>query len=206
MIQHPAALVLWSAVLAVALAGCNNQGTTESAGQAAGVATNAGDPAAGARPAEGSPPAENSNITLEPIDKPGLDQAIQANAGKVVFVDFWATWCGPCKAGFPHTVELSRKYKDQGLAVISVSCDEAGGRQGALEFLREKQADFANYIATNGMDAIESFDIEGGALPYYRIYDRQGKLVKGFGPDPEKGISPEEIEAMVKQALDQPTS
>lgn len=184
--------------LAMTLGGCNGESASDStdAASADGAST----------VADVKTQDENVVVTLEPIDNAGLDAAIQANNGKVVFVDFWATWCGPCKEGFPHTVELSRKYKDQGLAVISVSCDEADGQEGALEFLRDQQADFENFIATNGIDAIETFDIEGGALPYYRIYDRDGKLAKGFGPDPDKGTSPEEIESMVKQVLDQPKS
>lgn len=151
-------------------------------------------------------PAATTNVTLERADKSQLAAAIQAHAGQVVFVDFWATWCGPCKEQFPHTVELAHKYKDQGLAVISVSCDDPDGEAGALEFLKSKGADFENLISTHGIDTIDVLEIAGGALPHYRIYDRQGKLVKSFGPDPDKGLSPEEIEVFVKEALAQPKS
>src|SRR5215208_350242 len=47
-------------------------------------------------------------------------------AGKVVLVDFWATWCGPCKSSIPWLIELSEKYKAEGLVVLGVSMDEEG--------------------------------------------------------------------------------
>jgi len=47
-------------------------------------------------------------------------------AGKVVLLDFWATWCGPCRGAIPWLIELSEKYKADGLAVIGVSMDEEG--------------------------------------------------------------------------------
>ena len=147
-----------------------------------------------------------SNVTVKPADKSQIETAIQAHLGQVVFVDFWATWCGPCKEQFPHTVELAHKYKDQGLAVISVSCDDADQQDEVLAFLKSKGADFDNLISTHGIDTIDVLEIAGGALPHYRIYDRQGKLVKSFGPDPDNGVTPEEIEVFVKEALAQPKS
>ncbi|MBL9122786.1 MAG: TlpA family protein disulfide reductase [Planctomycetaceae bacterium] len=185
----------------VTVAGCTPEPTAPPAGGETAAAAAATGPASPA-PA----PAATAEITLKPVDKAQLEAAIQAHAGQVVLVDFWATWCGPCKEQFPHTLELAHKYRDQGLAVISVSCDDADGQAGALEFLKSKGADIENLISTDGIDAIDVLEIEGGALPHYRIYDRQGKLVKSFGPDPDRGLSPEEIEVFVKEALAAPKS
>ena len=57
-------------------------------------------------------------IELSVVDKAGFQKAIDAHRGKVVLVDYWATWCGPCVKQFPHTVELWHKYRDRGLDVI----------------------------------------------------------------------------------------
>src|SRR5688572_26243833 len=65
-----------------------------------------------------------AEIKLPQGEGKDLQSLIDAHKGEVVFVDFWATWCGPCVEGFPHTVELSQKYKGQGLATIAVSFDE----------------------------------------------------------------------------------
>jgi len=52
---------------------------------------------------------------VEFVDKAGFDQFLAKHKGKVIFVDYWATWCGTCKEQFPHTVELQRKFGDKGL-------------------------------------------------------------------------------------------
>ena len=53
-----------------------------------------------------------------------LKEAVLRNRGKVVLIDFWGEFCPPCKAGFPHIVQLHRQYARQGLVVISVSIDD----------------------------------------------------------------------------------
>ena len=58
--------------------------------------------------------------------------------GKVVLVDFWATWCPSCVEQFPHTVELHRKFAESGLAVVSVSLDEPDAEPQVREFLRRQ--------------------------------------------------------------------
>src|SRR5688572_18937744 len=59
-------------------------------------------------------------ISLQAADADEYQRTLEKHRGKVVLVDFWATWCAPCVKQFPHTVGLERKYKDRGLAVISV--------------------------------------------------------------------------------------
>src|SRR5262245_15828247 len=63
-------------------------------------------------------------IKLYRIDKVGYDASFDFYPGKVVLVDFWATWCPKCREDFPHTVELDRKYASEGLVVVSFSCDD----------------------------------------------------------------------------------
>ena len=59
-------------------------------------------------------------------DRDGKIVHLSDYAGKVVLLDFWATWCGPCKSSIPWMKELSEKYRAQGLAVIGISMDEDG--------------------------------------------------------------------------------
>jgi peroxiredoxin len=59
-------------------------------------------------------------------DHEGRSVRLSDYAGKVVLLDFWATWCGPCKSSMPWFVELSKKYEADGLVVIGVSMDEGG--------------------------------------------------------------------------------
>src|SRR5689334_22084768 len=69
-------------------------------------------------------PAKNSSA-VTPVDAAGLKRAVAARKGKVVLVNFWATWCIPCVEEFPDLVRLHNKYKAQGLDFVPVSVDMA---------------------------------------------------------------------------------
>lgn len=118
-----------------------------------------------------------TEITLVPADEKDLEALIAKNKGKVIFVDYWAMFCGPCKKAFPHTVELHKKHQAEGLVVISVDFDLLEEQDKALAFLKEQGATFDNLISKydgGGSDANDAFGI--GPLPHLRLYDRQGKM------------------------------
>ena len=97
--------------------------------------------------------------------------------GKVVLVDYWATFCAPCKKAFPHTVELHKKHQAEGLVVISIAFDLLEDEQKAKDFLQKQGATFDNLISKydgGGTDANDAFGI--GPLPHLRLYDRKGEL------------------------------
>jgi thiol-disulfide isomerase/thioredoxin len=121
--------------------------------------------------------ASAADVSIIPGDEKDLDKLIAKNKGKVVFVDYWATFCGPCKKNFPHTVELYKKHKADGLVVVSVAFDLLEDKERALDFLKKQGATFDNLISKydgGGSDANDAFGI--GPLPHLRLYDRQGKL------------------------------
>jgi cytochrome c biogenesis protein CcmG/thiol:disulfide interchange protein DsbE len=92
--------------------------------------------------------------------------------GKVVLLNFWATWCGPCKIEMPWFIEFERKYKDKGFAVVGVAMDEEGW-QAVKPFL----ADMAvNYRVLLGSD--QTAELYGGvsALPTTFLIDQEGKV------------------------------
>jgi cytochrome c biogenesis protein CcmG/thiol:disulfide interchange protein DsbE len=92
--------------------------------------------------------------------------------GKVVLLDFWATWCGPCKIEIPWFIDLERQYKDQGFAVLGVSMDEDGW--GAVKPYVQKMK--MNYRVLLGNDDVSTAYGGLDSLPTTLLIDRQGKI------------------------------
>jgi thiol-disulfide isomerase/thioredoxin len=144
------------------------------------------------------------SIALRVAGADDYRKTIDKLRGNVVLVDFWATWCAPCIEQFPHTVELHHKYADRGLAVVSVSLNDAEEEPQVREFLTQQNADFENLLSEygSGVKSIERFGLPG-PVPCYRVYDREGKLVREFTVDPrvKKQFTHDDIEAALSALL-----
>ena len=95
--------------------------------------------------------------------------------GKVVIVDFWASWCKPCRQSIPWLNELRGRYGAQGLVIIGVNVDAE--RSEADRFLREVPIEFDVVYDPEGALA-EQFKVQG--MPSSFLFDRQGKLVRSY--------------------------
>jgi peroxiredoxin len=92
--------------------------------------------------------------------------------GKVVLLNFWATWCGPCKIEIPWFVEFERKYKDRGFAVIGVSMDDDGW-ESIKPFSSHMNVNYRVLLGDNS-----TAELYGGveALPTSFLIDREGRI------------------------------
>ncbi len=120
---------------------------------------------------------------LLPVDQAGYRKLLGRYAGKVVLVDFWATWCEPCREEMPALVKLAEKYAGRGFRLVTISADEPQELAKAEQFLRSHRAPFpAYYMDTRDNDAfINSVSRAwSGALPGLFLYDRQGRLAASF--------------------------
>lgn len=137
------------------------------------------------------------------IDRAGFDALLAKHKGKVVLVDYWATWCAPCRKKFPHTVALAKDHADEGLVVIGVSLDDKDSQEEVETFLADQHATFENVRAANGADDVEAFEIPNEAIPCLRLFDRDGKVLKTFAidPDADQQFTDDDVAEAVKAAL-----
>lgn len=129
-----------------------------------------------------------------PFDLPGARLADLR--GKVVYVDFWASWCGPCKRSFPWMNQLQQRFGAEGLQVVAINLDEK--REDAAAFLAKVPAQFT--IAYDPAGAIaRAYAIKG--MPSSALVGRDGQLLwlhTGFN-DADAGRVEERIRAALQQ-------
>lgn len=117
-------------------------------------------------------------------------------AGRVIYVDFWASWCQPCRSSFPWLNELQKKYGERGLTVLMVNEDHE--RKAAEAFLAELGGDLQIVWDVEGKLAA-AYGLEG--MPASYLIDRSGQLrTSHIGFDPKKTAEVEaEIEALLAE-------
>ena len=106
------------------------------------------------------------------LDK-SINKDIQKYKGKVVYVDFWASWCGPCAHSFPFLNELHQKLRHKGLQIIAINMDE--NTDDAMGFLEKTPANF-EVVSDSTAQCAKDFDVK--AMPSSFLVDRQGIVHK----------------------------
>jgi len=136
-----------------------------------------------------------ADCTLTSIGE-GQPYSLRQFQGKVLYIDFWASWCGPCAKSFPFLNGLNTKLKDRGLQVIAVNLDE--NAEDAKGFLTEFSPNFT--VAADGnQQCAQSFNVK--AMPSSYLVDRKGiirHVQLGF-----KAGEGEQLEQILTQLLDE---
>jgi len=112
---------------------------------------------------------QDADFTL--LDLSGKPWHLRDLKGKVILVNFWATWCPPCRKEMPDLQALYDKYKDQGFLVLSISDEEAAK---VSPFIAERKISYP-VLLDPGRKVNDAFVVEG--IPKSFVYDREGKLV-----------------------------
>jgi thiol-disulfide isomerase/thioredoxin len=138
--------------------------------------------------------------TLQPVDEAGYRAILAAHRGQVILINFWATWCDPCREELPQLAQLSGKVDRKKFLLVTISSDEPEQAGAALKLLREKRIPSPFYIKNSPNDGhfIDSIDSKwSGALPALFLYDRDGKLAHTFIGE----VDMTEVEAAVRRLI-----
>lgn len=115
-------------------------------------------------------------VDLKLKDLLGTEQHLAQYKGRIVILNFWATYCVPCRKEMPDLSAIQNEYAALGLQVIGASTDEAEDRAKVLQFVKETKINFPIWVGASAADMMR-FGL-GGALPGTVIIDRDGRIVK----------------------------
>lgn len=116
-------------------------------------------------------PFSETKLSAVKLSETHLKQALAQHHGQVVYLDFWASWCGPCRKSFPWMNDMQQKYRQQGFTIISVNLDV--NKALAEKFLLENPANFSVIYDPEGYIA-QRFKIKG--MPSSLLIDRKGQV------------------------------
>jgi peroxiredoxin len=134
---------------------------------------------------DGGDGAEKAKINAEAVTlgmtTPEILKKLRSNGtGKLLLVNFWATWCGPCVAEFPDLQDTFRMYRGRNFGMVTVSEDVPGAKTDVIAFLRKNHASSVNYLfASDDTSAVQdSFDPKmSGAVPYTLLLAPNGDVL-----------------------------
>ena len=132
------------------------------------------------------------------VDTSGKTVSMKDFKGKVVFIDVWATWCGPCKEQFPHLKEIEEEYKDnKDIVFMGISIDKLKDQPKWLRFIRKEKLQGIQLL-----DDAKAFREKYGiySIPRFLLIDKQGNWIEIRCPRPE---AKEELKRYLDQALEE---
>src|SRR6185295_12150671 len=125
----------------------------------------------------------------------GRDVSLISLRGRVVMLDFWATWCGPCKMAMPGVQKIHDHFKGKPVDVFGANCWERGGAERALQFVKDKGYTYPQLLAADKVAS--AYGVRG--IPAFFVIGPDGKflhMASGFNPSAD-----EQIISIIEQAL-----
>ena len=117
----------------------------------------------------------------------GKEVSLSDFRGKLVYVDFWATWCGPCKYEIPHLKKLEKQYHDKEIVFMSVSLDSDEDKEKWKEMVKQESLTGVQVRAQGGFgsNAAQQYSISG--IPTFLLIGKQGEIISCQAPRPSSG-------------------
>lgn len=139
-----------------------------------------------------------SEVELALKDPFGTEQRLSALKGRIVVLNFWATYCVPCRKEMPDLAAIQNEYAALGVQVVGASADEAGERAKVLQFVKETKINFPIWTGATTADMLR-FGL-GGALPGTVIIGRDGRVAKVISGVVNGADLKKQIDAMLANA------
>jgi peroxiredoxin len=133
------------------------------------------------------------DLTLK--DLSGVEQSLQSLKGRIVVVNFWATYCIPCRKEMPDLAVIQNEFAALGVQVIGVSTDDLTDRSKVLQFVKETKVNFPIWVG-GSVEQMMRFGL-GAALPGTVVIDREGKIAKIISGVIDQAALRKEIEALL---------
>lgn len=152
------------------------------------------------------PPADNPPGNVRPVsqrkampefslkDLSGQRWQLRDHRGDVVVVNFWATWCPPCREETPGLVRVAHRYQSKGLSVAGIAMDE-GGMGPVRSFIKDFSVDYPVLVPDSSFLLAEQ--VEG--LPTTFLVDRQGRIAKTYVGEVRENVFRADIEALLNE-------
>ena len=146
-----------------------------------------------------SPTKETAISTTRPLfklkDLEGKVRDVKEWDGQVLMINFWATWCPPCRKEIPAFIELQEKYKDKGFKIIGIALDE---KEAVINFTDPMGVNYPILMAEQeGIVLSKAYGNRLGVLPYTVIVDRKGNIVHRQRTE----LTFEQVEGMIKPLI-----
>ncbi len=141
----------------------------------------------------------SKEMQLYDINMKQVDFANQMNfyKGKVVYIDVWASWCGPCRAAMPAAKDLREKYKDKPVVFLYLAYNDQQNswKKGVSQYNLNEGNAASFLIASPEAQWIKDMEIK--SIPRYMIYDKEGKLINKNAPDPKNSYLVELLNSLL---------
>jgi len=127
----------------------------------------------------------------------GKEHKLSDFKGNLVYVDVWATWCGPCKAQIPALKELEKKFHGQPITFLSISVDKMKDQQKWVDYVKNEHLEGVQIMADKAFDSDVAQAYGINAIPRFMVFDQEGNIVTIDAPRPSEKDTEDWLQKML---------